>query len=106
MCHNAVGAGGALTEGKYAPVVKGVSAKHIYEAMVTGPQNMPVFNDSNLTPTDKQDIITYLAYMDENESAGGYALASLGPVAEGLFIWIFGLGGIIAITVWLAAKSN
>jgi ubiquinol-cytochrome c reductase cytochrome c subunit len=106
MCHNAVGAGGALTEGKYAPVLKGVSAKHIYEAMVTGPQNMPVFNDSNLTPTDKQDIITYLAYMDENESAGGYALASLGPVAEGLFIWIFGLGGIIAITVWLAAKSN
>jgi ubiquinol-cytochrome c reductase cytochrome c subunit len=106
MCHNAVGAGGALTEGKYAPVLKGVSAKHVYEAMVTGPQSMPVFNDSNLTPTDKQDIITYLAYMDENESAGGYALASLGPVAEGLFVWIFGLGGIIAITVWLAAKSN
>jgi ubiquinol-cytochrome c reductase cytochrome c subunit len=47
-----------------------------------------------------------LAYVDANESAGGYALASLGPVAEGLFIWIFGLGGIIAITVWLAAKSN
>jgi ubiquinol-cytochrome c reductase cytochrome c subunit len=106
MCHNAVGAGGALTEGKYAPVLKGVSAKHVYEAMVTGPQNMPVFNDSNITPTDKQDIITYLAYIDANESAGGYALASLGPVAEGLFIWIFGLGGIIAITVWLAAKSN
>jgi ubiquinol-cytochrome c reductase cytochrome c subunit len=74
--------------------------------MVTGPQNMPVFNDSNLTPTDKQDIITYLSYIDANDSAGGYALASLGPVAEGLFIWIFGLGGIIAITVWLAAKSN
>jgi ubiquinol-cytochrome c reductase cytochrome c subunit len=106
MCHNAVGAGGALTEGKFAPVLKDVSAKHVYEAMITGPQNMPVFNDSNLTPTDKQDIITYLSYMDENESAGGYALASLGPVAEGLFVWIFGLGGIIAITVWLAAKSN
>jgi len=106
MCHNAVGAGGALTEGKYAPELKGVSAKHIYEAMVIGPQNMPVFNDSNLTPEDKRDIITYLAYVDENPSAGGYALASLGPVAEGLFIWIFGLGLIIAITVWLAAKSN
>jgi ubiquinol-cytochrome c reductase cytochrome c subunit len=42
MCHNAVGAGGALTEGKYAPVLKGVSAKHIYEAMVTGPQNIAI----------------------------------------------------------------
>jgi ubiquinol-cytochrome c reductase cytochrome c subunit len=106
MCHNAVGAGGALTEGKYAPALKGVSAKHTYEAMITGPQNMPVFNDSNLTPEDKQDIITYLAYVDANPPAGGFALGSLGPVAEGLFIWIFGLGLIIAITVWLGAKSN
>ena len=37
MCHNAVGAGGALTEGKFAPSLAGVSAKHTYEAMVTGP---------------------------------------------------------------------
>ena len=106
MCHNAVGAGGALTEGKYAPALTGVSAKHVYGAMATGPQNMPKFDDTYLSPTDKQDIISYLAYIDANQSAGGYALASLGPVAEGLFIWIFGLGGIIAITVWLAAKSN
>jgi ubiquinol-cytochrome c reductase cytochrome c subunit len=33
-------------------------------------------------------------------------LGSIGPVAEGLFTWIFGLGFIIAITVWLGAKSN
>ena len=50
MCHNVAGAGGALTEGKFAPDLKGVSASHIYEAMVTGPQNMPVFNDLNITP--------------------------------------------------------
>jgi ubiquinol-cytochrome c reductase cytochrome c subunit len=106
MCHNAVGAGGALTEGKYAPMLNNIEAKHVYQAMVIGPQNMPVFNDSNLTPEDKQDIITYLAYLDANPSAGGFELASLGPVAEGLFIWIFGLGGIIAITVWLGARSN
>jgi ubiquinol-cytochrome c reductase cytochrome c subunit len=106
MCHNAVGAGGALTEGKYAPALDGVSAKHVYEAMITGPQNMPVFNDSNLTPQDKQDIITYLAYVESNPSAGGFELGSLGPVAEGLFLWIFGFGLLIAITVWLGAKSN
>jgi ubiquinol-cytochrome c reductase cytochrome c subunit len=106
MCHNAVGAGGALTEGKYAPALKGVPNDHIYEAMLTGPQNMPVFNDANLTPTDKKDIITYLKYLDENPSAGGYELAGLGPVAEGLFIWIIGFGLIIGFTVWLGAKSN
>lgn len=106
MCHNAVGAGGALTEGKWAPALSGVSAKHTYEAMIIGPQNMPVFNDANLTPEDKRDIITYLAYIEENDSVGGYELASLGPVAEGLFVWIFGLGFIVAITVWLGAKAN
>ena len=106
MCHNAVGAGGALTEGKFAPALGGVTEKHIYEAMVTGPQNMPVFNDANLTPEDKRDIIAYLKYVEENDSVGGYELASIGPVAEGLFVWIFGLGFIIAITVWLGAKAN
>jgi ubiquinol-cytochrome c reductase cytochrome c subunit len=106
MCHNAVGAGGALTQGKYAPSLKGVPADHVYEAMLTGPQNMPVFNDANLTPKDKKDIITYLKFVEENPSAGGYELANLGPVVEGLFTWIFILGFIIAITIWLGAKSN
>ncbi len=106
MCHNAVGAGGALTEGKYAPALTQTKAIHIYEAMLSGPQNMPVFNDANLTPTDKKDIITYLTYVQKNPSAGGYELGNLGPVVEGLFIWIFALGFIIAITIWLGAKSN
>ena len=106
MCHNAVGAGGALTEGKYAPALKGVTERHIYSAMLTGPQNMPVFNDANLSPEDKKDIISYLKYVEQNPSVGGYELASLGPVVEGLFTWVFILGFIIAITIWLGAKSN
>ncbi|MFC0681486.1 c-type cytochrome [Lysobacter korlensis] len=106
MCHNVAGAGGALTEGKWAPSVQDVSAKHIYEAMVTGPSNMPVFNDLNLTPEDKRDIITYLVNYASATSPGGIDLGDLGPVAEGLFIWIFGLGALVGITVWLTAKSN
>jgi ubiquinol-cytochrome c reductase cytochrome c subunit len=106
MCHNAVGAGGALTQGKYAPSLTKTKAEHIYEAMLTGPQNMPVFNDANLTPTDKKDIITYLTYVQKNPSAGGYELGNLGPVVEGLFIWIFALGFIITSTIWLGEKSN
>jgi ubiquinol-cytochrome c reductase cytochrome c subunit len=106
MCHNVAGAGGALTEGKYAPALDGVSGEHIYEAMLTGPQNMPVFNDLNLSPQDKADVITYLKYLENNPSPGGFELGSLGPVAEGLFIWIFGLGAIVAVTIWLTARSN
>lgn len=106
MCHNVAGAGGALTEGKFAPELKGVAPVHVYEAMLTGPQNMPVFNDLNLTPSEKKDIIAYLTYLEQNPSAGGLELSSLGPVSEGLFLWIFGLGAIVALTVWITAKSN
>jgi ubiquinol-cytochrome c reductase cytochrome c subunit len=106
MCHNVAGAGGALTEGKYAPPLMGVEAVHVYEAMETGPQNMPVFNDDNISPEDKANIITYLKFLETNPEPGGYGLGNIGPVSEGLFIWIFGLGAIVAITVWLTAKSN
>lgn len=106
MCHNVAAAGGALTEGKYAPALTGTSALHMYAAMVTGPQNMPVFNDLTLTAEDKRDIISSLLFLQQNESPGGFSLGSLGPVSEGLFIWIFGIGGLIALTVWIAAKSN
>ena len=106
MCHNVAAAGGALTEGKYAPALGQTSALHMYAAMVTGPQNMPVFNDLTLTAEDKRDIISSLLFLQENESPGGFSLGNLGPVSEGLFIWIFGIGGLIAITVWITAKSN
>jgi len=106
MCHNVAGAGGALTEGKYAPELKNSSAVHVYEAMLTGPQNMPVFNDLNLTPSEKKDIVAYLEYLKENPSPGGLELGSLGPVSEGLFLWIIGLGAIIGLTIWITAKSN
>ncbi|GAA2866614.1 c-type cytochrome [Paenarthrobacter ilicis] len=106
MCHNAAAAGGALTRGKFAPGLAGVSADHIYEAMVTGPQNMPVFNDSNITPEDKRDIITFLKTIEANGSPGGAELGSLGPVSEGLFVWVAGLGVIIAFTIWLTSRTS
>ena len=105
MCHNSAGAGGALTRGKYAPSLMNVEPKHIYEAMETGPQSMPVFNDANLSPTDKRDIISYLKTVEDQPSQGGLKLGSLGPVTEGLFAWVFGLGIMIAAAVWLGSKS-
>ena len=106
MCHNVAAAGGALTEGKYAPALTSTSPLHMYAAMVTGPQNMPVFNDMTLTQDEKRDIISSLLFLQQNESPGGLSLGSLGPVSEGLFIWIFGIGTLIGITVWITAKSN
>ncbi|MEU4492551.1 c-type cytochrome [Streptomyces sp. NBC_00210] len=107
QCHNFTGEGGALTDGKYAPNLEGVEPKHVYEAMQTGPQNMPSFPDTTMPEQQKRDIIAYLQNVngDESESPGGLKLGGLGPVPEGLFGWIFGLGALIAVAVWVAAHT-
>ncbi|MGL4174586.1 MAG: cytochrome bc1 complex diheme cytochrome c subunit [Dermatophilaceae bacterium] len=106
MCHNFAGAGGALTRGKYAPAIsRDIEDKHIYTAMTTGPQSMPVFNDATITPESKRDIIAFLDSVSEQESPGGMTLGSLGPVTEGLFAWVFGLGILVACAVWLGSKA-
>ncbi|GAA1176700.1 c-type cytochrome [Streptomyces hebeiensis] len=107
QCHNFTGEGGALTHGKSAPSLEGVDPKHIYEAMQTGPQNMPSFPDTTMPEQQKKDIIAYVKAVngDETESPGGLKLGGLGPVSEGLFAWIFGLGALIAVAVWVAAHT-
>ncbi|WUI15176.1 cytochrome c [Kineococcus sp. NBC_00420] len=106
MCHNFAGKGGALTAGKYAPSLDGVSAKHIYEAMVSGPQSMPVFNNNTISTEDKTAIIAWLTNEDVRPDPGGLTLGSIGPVSEGLLAWIGGIGLLIGVSVWLGMKSS
>jgi ubiquinol-cytochrome c reductase cytochrome c subunit len=107
QCHNFTGKGGALSGGKYAPSLEGVDPKHIYEAMQTGPQNMPSFPDTTLSEENKKDIIAYLEAVNSDDTVepGGLSLGGLGPVSEGLFGWVFGLGTLIAVAVWVAART-
>src|SRR6476659_11271768 len=103
-CHNFEGAGGALPGGKYAPSLVGVSNKRLYEAMITGPQQMPVFSDEVIRPEDKKAIIAYLNELHSRPSQGGLPLGGLGPVSEGLWAWILGLGTLMFFAIWIAAK--
>ncbi len=105
-CHNFAASGGALPGGKYAPSLMGVSEKHIYEAMLTGPQQMPVFSDTVLKPEEKRDVIAYLKSIEENPSYGGSSLGSFGPVSEGLFAWLAGIGTLVGFAVWIASNST
>ncbi|MFD4860264.1 cytochrome bc1 complex diheme cytochrome c subunit [Streptomyces atratus] len=107
QCHNFTGEGGALTNGKYAPSLEGVDPKHLYEAMQTGPQSMPSFPDTTMPEQQKRDIIAYIQTVNssQSENPGGLKLGGLGPVSEGLFAWIFGLGALIAVAIWVAAHT-
>ncbi len=104
QCHNFAGKGGALSYGKYAPSLMEATPTEIYEAMLTGPQNMPNFPDSSLPEEKKQAIIKYIQNLQQGDSPGGLALGSLGPVTEGVFIWTAGLGILLAAAVWIGAK--
>jgi len=106
MCHNFAGQGGALTQGKYAPTLMGVDPKYIYEAMVTGPQSMPVFSDKTITPAEKISIIKWIKSAEKEPNLGGASLGRVGPVTEGLFGWVLGLGMLIGVAVWLAMKAR
>lgn len=105
-CHNFDGQGGAMPRGGYAPTLRGVEPKYIYEALLTGPQSMPTFSNGNLTPDEKRDVIAYLTATSEQPSYGGFGLGSLGPVAEGLFAWVVGIGGLVGFAIWIAAHST
>jgi ubiquinol-cytochrome c reductase cytochrome c subunit len=105
MCHGSIGGGGALTQGKFAPNLWSTSNTHIYEAMLVGPQSMPVFNDANITPENKRNIIAYLDFQQDG-SPGGLKLGSIGPVAEGFWGWLVGLGLIIASTIYVGARAS
>lgn len=107
-CHNFQGAGGALPGGKYAPSLAGVEGKYLYEAMLIGPQQMPVFSDDVLTPEDKRDIIAFLKYLEESPqtSVGGYGMGGLGPVSDGMFAWIGGIGILVGFAIWIASHST
>lgn len=106
MCHNYAGKGGALTLGKYAPSLVGVTPKHLYEAMLSGPQSMPVFNDKTMVPANKRKIIAFLKASASETSPGGASLGKIGPVSEGLVGWLVGMGALIGCAVWLGAKAR
>jgi ubiquinol-cytochrome c reductase cytochrome c subunit len=104
-CHNFVGEGGALSGGKAAPSLKDANDLEIYSAMLTGPENMPVFGDNQLTPEEKRSIIAYVQTMNSQADPGGAGAGRMGPVAEGLVIWVVGIGVLMFGIFWMGSKA-
>lgn len=105
-CHNFNGRGGAMPRGGYAPSLHGVEGKYIYEALLTGPQQMPNFSNGNLSPEEKRDVIAYLDSIQDTPEYAGFTLGGLGPVSEGLFAWVVGIGTLVGAAVWIASHTT
>ncbi len=106
QCHNFQGAGGALTYGKYAPALTNATPTQIYEAMLTGPEAMPVFNNTTITPQQKRDIIAYVVQTRSEPNPGGFSLGRVGPVTEGLVVFLGLLLFMVFAALWITAKHG
>jgi ubiquinol-cytochrome c reductase cytochrome c subunit len=106
QCHNFDGSGGALTYGKFAPALTQATPTQIYEAMLTGPEAMPVFNDTTLTPQDKRDVVAYVTQVRSLPNPGGFSLGRLGPVTEGLIAFLGLLLLMVLAAIWITAKHG
>jgi ubiquinol-cytochrome c reductase cytochrome c subunit len=104
-CHNFVGEGGALSSGKAAPSLKNADDLTIYTAMLTGPENMPVFGDNQLTPEEKRSVINYVQTIKQQADPGGAGIGRIGPVSEGLVIWVVGIGALLFGIFWMGSKA-
>jgi ubiquinol-cytochrome c reductase cytochrome c subunit len=105
QCHNFAGSGGALTYGKYAPSLSKATPTQIYEAMITGPENMPVFGDKEITPDQKLAMINYIRTLKTQGNPGGVSLGQIGPVPETMVGWLVGIGLLVLVTLWIGAKA-
>jgi len=106
QCHGFAGDGGALTYGKFAPSLTEATPTQIYTAMLTGPEAMPVFSDGALSPQAKRDIIAYITQTRTEPNPGGLSLGRIGPVTEGVVIFLGGMGVLVLIAMWITAKRR
>jgi ubiquinol-cytochrome c reductase cytochrome c subunit len=74
--------------------------------MLTGPEAMPVFNDTTITPDEKRDVIAYVTAIRAQGNPGGFSLGRIGPVTEGLFAFLGLLFFMVLAAMWITAKHR
>jgi ubiquinol-cytochrome c reductase cytochrome c subunit len=98
------GAGGALTR-QSAPALHSTPTQ-IYEAMLTGPEAMPVFSDTTVTPAQKRAIIAHITTVRAEPNPGGFSLGRVGPVTEGLVAFLGGIAILVFVAIWITMKRR
>ncbi len=104
-CHGSTGKGAPLSAGKTAPGLNDATDQQIYAAMQTGPESMPVFSDNELTPDQKKEVVAYIQTLKASKDPGGNGIDRIGPVSEGLVLWVLGVGALVLTILWIGAKA-
>jgi ubiquinol-cytochrome c reductase cytochrome c subunit len=106
-CHTITGAGDALAGGIQAPPLHGVTKTMVWEAVRTGPGNMPRFGPGTLSPAQVVDIVGYVVKdIQHPVSPGGLSLGGVGPVAEGFVGLFVGVGACLLAALWVGDRTE
>jgi len=111
-CHGAVGNGASVGYDNVAPSLMNATVFQVGEAIRAGPEIMPRFGSDLLSDQDVSDIARYVNYVqtqsDQPRSidSGGLPLAHIGPVAEGLIAWVFGIGLLVLFIRSIGTKTT
>lgn len=100
-CHGASGNGGALGGGAIAWPLSDAPPLIVAEAMITGPGQMPVFD---WPQEDLDATVTYVEYLRNAPTPGGFSIGGIGPVPEGFVAWIVGMTS-LAVIVYLVGRE-
>jgi ubiquinol-cytochrome c reductase cytochrome c subunit len=105
-CHGTTFKGAPLSAGKIAPSLNEATDKQIISAMLSGPENMPVFGDNQLSPQQKRAIVAYIQTVKASKDPGGNGVDRIGPVSEAIVIWVGGVGALMVVILWIGAKTR
>lgn len=105
QCHSATGTGSVLTNAIEIPDLYEVDGVEIAEAMLTGPGHMPVFGPDTFDQHESDSLIRYTLELKGN-NRGGWAIARLGPVSEGLVAWGLGVLALVVIVRLIGKKAS
>ena len=53
----------------------------------------------------RRNIIAYVKQVQDQPNYGGLAGGGLGPVVDGLFTWVIGIGGLVIAAIWIGAHG-
>lgn len=105
-CHSASGAGGALSFGQNAPSLDQATPVQVYEAMLIGPGQMPVFGPSAYDEEELNSIVAYVETLQELGDPGGFSLGRVGPIPEGFVAVVIGTGAAVLAAFVIGRRTH
>lgn len=106
-CHGTAGVGGAMIYSPVdAPPLARSTPTQVAEAMLVGPDPMPVLSPVPLDAEQTRDIAAYVRELQHPRDRGGWNLGHLGPVPEGAAAWLLGLAPLVLATWWITRRPG